>query len=115
MIQVRKLKTADDFLAHVAALGITLPFVHDPPAEHADRYAVLPMEGWDGTEDGKPTDLVLRRWQRFGESGAGIVWGEATAVRADGRANPHQLLIGPEVAAAARGVRRPTSRGSGCS
>lgn len=98
MIQVRKLKTADEFLAHVDSLGITLPFVEDPPPAHADRYAILPMEGWDGTEDGRPTDLVLRRWQRFGESGAGIVWGEATAVRADGRANPHQLLIGPEVA-----------------
>ena len=98
MIQVRKLKTADEFLAHVASLGVLLPFVHDPPATHADRYAILPMEGWDGTTDGKPTDLVLRRWQRFGESGAGLVWGEATAVRADGRANPHQLLIGPEVA-----------------
>ena len=98
MIQVRKLKTADDFLAHVASLGVTLPFVADPPPEHADRYAILPMEGWDGTEDGRPTDLVLRRWQRFGESGAGIVWGEATAVRAAGRANPHQLLISPEVA-----------------
>ena len=97
MIQVRKLKTADEFLAHVASLGVTLPFVADPPAEHADRYAILPMEGWDGTADGRPTDLVERRWQRFGESGAGIVWGEATAVRADGRANPHQLLIGPEV------------------
>lgn len=98
MIQVRKLKTADELLDHVASLGVTLPFVHEPPAAHAERYAILPMEGWDGTADGKPTDLVLRRWQRFGESGAGIVWGEATAVRADGRANPHQLLIGPEVA-----------------
>jgi 2,4-dienoyl-CoA reductase-like NADH-dependent reductase (Old Yellow Enzyme family) len=98
VIQVRKLKTAEEFLGHLDALGITLPFVADPPPAHADRYAILPMEGWDGTEDGKPTDLVLRRWQRFGESGARIVWGEATAVRADGRANPHQLLIGPEVA-----------------
>ncbi|HUP86484.1 MAG TPA: NADH:flavin oxidoreductase [Acidimicrobiales bacterium] len=99
MIQVRKLRTAEDFLAHVASLGVTLPFVEDPPAAHADHYAILPMEGWDGTEDGKPTELVLRRWRRFGEGGAGLVWGEATAVRADGRANPHQLLIGPEVAA----------------
>jgi 2,4-dienoyl-CoA reductase-like NADH-dependent reductase (Old Yellow Enzyme family) len=98
VIQVRKLRTADEFLAHLDALGITLPFVHDPPPDHADRYAILPMEGWDGTDDGRPTDLVVRRWQRFGESGAGMVWGEATAVRADGRANSHQLLIGPDVA-----------------
>ena len=98
MIQVRKLKTADAFLGHLASLGVTLPFVEDPPPSHADRYAILPMEGWDGTEDGRPTELVERRWQRFGESGAALVWGEATAVRADGRANPRQLLIGPDVA-----------------
>src|SRR5688500_9806846 len=54
------------------------------------------MEGWDGTDDGRPTDLVRRRWARFGTSGAGLVWGgEAFAVRADGRANPHQLCLGP--------------------
>ena len=46
------------------------------------------MEGWDGTTDGRPTDLVRRRWARFGESGAKLVWGgEAVAVRHDGRAN----------------------------
>ena len=50
------------------------------------------MEGWDGTRDGMPTELTRRRWQRFGRSGAGWIWGgEAVAVRADGRANPHQL------------------------
>ena len=57
------------------------------------------MEGWDGTDDGRPTDLVRRRWQRFGTSGAGLVWGgEAFAVRPDGRANGHQLCQGPSSA-----------------
>ncbi len=52
------------------------------------------MEGWDGTPDGYPTDLVFRRWRRFGESGAKLIWGgEAVAVRRDGRANPRQLMI----------------------
>src|SRR5262249_49568069 len=58
-----------------------------------NRFAILPMEGWDGTDDGKPTDLVRRRWSRFGSSGCGLVWGEATAVRPDGRANARQLLL----------------------
>jgi len=59
-----------------------------------NRFAILPMEGWDGTPAGEPTDLVRRRWQRFGASGAGLVWGgEAAAVRHDGRANPNQLLM----------------------
>jgi 2,4-dienoyl-CoA reductase-like NADH-dependent reductase (Old Yellow Enzyme family) len=61
-----------------------------------NRFSVLPMEGWDATGDGRPTELVHRRWQRFGESGAKLVWGgEAVAVRPDGRANPNQLCVGP--------------------
>src|SRR6185436_15228783 len=51
-------------------------------------------------DDGRPTDLVRRRWGRFGSSGAGLVWGgEAFAVRPDGRANPQQLCAGPSSAA----------------
>ncbi len=58
----------------------------------SNRFATHPMEGWDGTLDGKPTDLVRRRWTHFGISGAKLVWGgEAVAVRHDGRANPNQL------------------------
>jgi NADPH2 dehydrogenase len=59
-----------------------------------NRFCALPMEGWDGTADGRPTDLVQRRWRRFGQSGAKLIWGgEAVAVRHDGRANPNQLVI----------------------
>ena len=61
-----------------------------------NRFAIHPMEGWDGTADGRPTDLTIRRWANFGRSGAKLIWGgEAVAVRHDGRANPNQLLIGP--------------------
>ncbi len=66
----------------------------------ANRFAILPMEGWDGTADGKPTELTRRRWQRFGESGAKLIWGgEAVAVRHDGRANARQLVINEVTAA----------------
>ncbi|MBM3130931.1 MAG: NADH:flavin oxidoreductase [Chloroflexi bacterium] len=59
-----------------------------------NRFCILPMEGWDGTPDGRPSELTLRRWQHFGQSGAKLIWGgEAVAVRHDGRANPNQLLI----------------------
>jgi 2,4-dienoyl-CoA reductase-like NADH-dependent reductase (Old Yellow Enzyme family) len=54
------------------------------------------MEGWDGTTDGRPTELTFRRWRRFGASGAKLIWGgEAVAVCHEGRANPNQLAIGP--------------------
>jgi NADPH2 dehydrogenase len=59
-----------------------------------NRWAIHPMEGWDGTDDGEPTDEMERRWKRFGESGAKIIWGgEAVSVRRDGRANPNQLYF----------------------
>jgi NADPH2 dehydrogenase len=109
--QVKRLDTVEAFRRHCADAGIEIPIDEevDPtsvlaqPLEirdgssgtltAANRFAVLPMEGWDGTLDGRPTDLVRRRWQRIATSGCGLVWGEATAVRADGRANPHQLLL----------------------
>lgn len=109
-VQVRRLRDIDALRARFAELGIDLPVdeevdPHGPLARPLDlgaagvapnRWAVLPMEGWDGTADGRPTDLVRRRWQRFGTSGAGLVWGgEAVAVVPEGRANPHQLCIGP--------------------
>ena len=30
-----------------------------------NRIAVNPMEGWDGTPDGNPSDNTVRRWQRL--------------------------------------------------
>jgi NADPH2 dehydrogenase len=113
--RVAQLKTADDFRAHQASLGITIPFdeqlQHGPDAPLAqayevvgarigNRFAILPMEGWDGTRDGRPSDLTRRRWRHFGASGAKLIWGgEAVAVRHDGRANPHQLLLNEDTLA----------------
>ena len=63
-----------------------------------NRFATHPMEGWDGTPDGLPTERTMRRWRHFGASGAKLIWGgEAFAVQADGRANPHQLFHNPAV------------------
>jgi NADPH2 dehydrogenase len=59
-----------------------------------NRIAVQPMEGWDALPDGNPGVSTIRRWQRFGGSGAKLIWGgEAVAVSPDGRANPNQLVI----------------------
>ena len=59
-----------------------------------NRFAIHPMEGWDGTLDGRPTELTTRRWRNFGRSGAKLIWGgEAVAVLHEGRANPNQLQI----------------------
>jgi NADPH2 dehydrogenase len=59
-----------------------------------NRFCILPMEGWDGTREGQPSELTRRRWRHFGTSGAKLMWGgEAVAVRQEGRANPNQLLM----------------------
>ena len=108
--QITHYKTREELLDYTAALGVSLPF--DPEVQPApegvlaqpyflkdgrkigNRFCIQPMEGWDGTSDGKPTEFTVRRWRNFGLSGAKLIWGgEATAVRPDGRANPNQLMI----------------------
>ncbi len=107
--RVAQLRTADHFRTHLKSLGLDLGFdevleagpdapLAQPYEVHGirigNRFSILPMEGWDGTTDGRPSDLTIRRWQRFGLSGAKLIWGgEAVAVRHDGRANPNQLMI----------------------
>src|SRR5215467_2884251 len=107
--RIAQLRSADDLRSQLQTLGVDLPFddqllssaespLAQPIMVHGltigNRFAVLPMEGWDGTLDGHPTDRIRRRWSRFGQSGAKLIWGgEAVAVRHDGRASPNQLVI----------------------
>ena len=58
-----------------------------------NRVVFHPMEGCDGTFEGAVDELTRRRYMRFAKSGAGIIWFEATAVSAEGRANPRQLFL----------------------
>jgi 2,4-dienoyl-CoA reductase-like NADH-dependent reductase (Old Yellow Enzyme family) len=107
--RIASLKTFDDFRNRISELGLEIPTdesvqsgAQSPLAESSsvgplqigNRFCILPMEGWDGTRDGKPTELTRRRWKNFGISGAKLMWGgEAVAVRHDGRANPNQLCM----------------------
>jgi 2,4-dienoyl-CoA reductase-like NADH-dependent reductase (Old Yellow Enzyme family) len=113
--RISTLKTAEQFSQRLSQLGLDLPFdsvvqsgATSPLAQPlssvcgpiGNRWCILPMEGWDGTLDGRPTDLTRRRWTRFGLSGAKLMWGcEAVAVRFDGRANPNQLVISADTLA----------------
>jgi NADPH2 dehydrogenase len=119
--RVAALKTAGAFRDHLVRSGIPLEFDAaldapgaSPLAQAIDvddvrvgnRFCVLPMEGWDGTRDGEPSDLTTRRWQSFGRSGAKLIWGgEAVAVRHDGRANPQQLVLTPRTHASIASLR----------
>jgi 2,4-dienoyl-CoA reductase-like NADH-dependent reductase (Old Yellow Enzyme family) len=72
-----------------------------------NRLAINPMEGWDGETDGRPSPNTVRRWERFGQSGAKLIWGgEAVAVVPEGRANPNQLVLSAATAGAIGALRR---------
>ncbi len=107
--KVAQLRTVDRFQSRLAELGVSLPCDERLLAARdgsplaiplqigkltiGNRWCIHPMEGWDAQPDGSPSDLTIRRWQRFGASGAKLIWGgEAAAVRASGRANPRQTL-----------------------
>ncbi|MBI4583847.1 MAG: NADH:flavin oxidoreductase [Planctomycetes bacterium] len=110
-VKIGSLKSVESFKEHLAGIskevpvdGRILPAPQSPLARPLEarpggfvignRWAIQPMEGWDGAADGNPTELTLRRWRHFGLSGAKLIWGgEAVAVRPDGRANPNQLVI----------------------
>jgi 2,4-dienoyl-CoA reductase-like NADH-dependent reductase (Old Yellow Enzyme family) len=89
-------------------LGLSLRFSEDfsplfrpvrvGPLTAGNALCIQPMEGCDGTRDGHPDELTYRRYRRFGAGGAKLIWGEATAVVPEGRANPRQLLINEQTA-----------------
>jgi len=108
--RMARMRDAQTFRQHIEQLGIELPFDEQVLSGEAsplaqpyilpngrligNRFCTSPMEGWDGTADGKPSEQTTRRWKNFGRSGAKLIWGgEAVAVRHDGRANPNQLII----------------------
>ncbi|MGQ9684094.1 MAG: oxidoreductase [Anaerolineae bacterium] len=109
--RIASLKDVHEFRSYVATLRLDLPCDDTILTGHAsplwrplrvygrsvgNRWTAQPMEGWDATAMGGITEPLLRRWRRIGASGAKIVWGEAMAMRPDGRANPHQLVISLE-------------------
>ena len=116
--RIARFRTAADLRAHAESIGAPIPLDDEvlsaaagsplaaplaigggrhaglggTPRTIGNRWCIHPMEGWDGTPDGRPTDTVLRRWRNFGASGAKFIWGgEAVAVVPEGRANPAQL------------------------
>ncbi len=107
--KIAQLKTTERFRQRLVELGIEIPLDDQiltasqgsPMASPwsfgslavGNRWCIHPMEGWDANRDGSPSELTIRRWHRFGESGAKLIWGgEAAAVRHDGKANPNQTV-----------------------
>ncbi|WP_152049921.1 oxidoreductase [Tautonia marina] len=97
-----KYKAADALLSDAKAMGLDIRLSEEltPLAQPltiggrtiGNRLAIHPMEGCDGDLDGNPGELTLRRYRRFGDGGAKLIWGEAAAVVPEGRANTRQLV-----------------------
>src|SRR5262245_33014516 len=102
MARYFKFKSSEEVVAEAAALGHEIALSADltplfcsvkiGALTAGNRLLVQPMEGCDGTLDGRPDELTYRRYRRFGAGGAKVIWGEATAVCDEGRANSRQLL-----------------------
>jgi len=106
-------RSLEDLEAAARQLGVAhVRFVHEKPRVQellrrpvrvgdftvGNSMAIHPMEGCDGTLDGRPGELTWRRYERFARGGAKLVWFEATAVREDGRANTRQLWLNEKTA-----------------
>jgi 2,4-dienoyl-CoA reductase (NADPH2) len=101
-----RFKTIQALVAKSEELDLDLPVESDTSIlarkvrigrkEAPNALAIHPMEGCDGRADGRPDVLTLRRYLRFAQGGAGLLWFEATAILPEARANPRQLLLVPE-------------------
>lgn len=118
--KVTEFKSAESFSAYVQSEGYHIgiaPVIPDggraalaQPLVYrgttiGNRWAVLPMEGWDCAVDGTPSENTRRRWLRFATSGAKLLFGtEAGAVIESGRSNTRQLLVAPHTQEALRSL-----------
>ena len=99
-------QTPEELKNAAEAVGAPLPLADDLSIlqkkltfgkhEMHNRIVIQPMEGCDGTADGAPGELTIRRYDKFARSGAGLIWAEACAVLPEGRANPRQLWLTEE-------------------
>ena len=98
-----RMQTVDDLVAEAECIGVELPVSENfsvfrshvtiGPVTLNSRFAVNPMEGFDAETDGTPSELSIRRYDRFAASGAPLIWFEATAVVPEGRSNARQFWL----------------------
>ena len=118
--KVTEFKTVEEFSSYLKSENIDIPLAPSVPADGSsalarsircygrtvgNRWAILPMEGWDCMADGTPSEFTHRRWLNFAVSGAKLLYGtEAAAVMHSGRSNPRQLLVAEHTAEALRSI-----------
>ncbi|MBO5307999.1 MAG: NADH:flavin oxidoreductase [Lentisphaeria bacterium] len=113
--KVTQFKTLEEFSAYLKSENIDIGFAEGSSAmaqkiAHngrtiGNRWAILPMEGWDCSADGTPSEYTRRRWLNFAGSGAKLLYGtEAAAVMHSGRSNPQQLMCADHTADALKNL-----------
>ncbi|MBP1583536.1 MAG: hypothetical protein J6866_06240, partial [Victivallales bacterium] len=83
--KVTEFPTPEAFAAYVQSEGFHIGLAPQVPSDGSaalarkcdyagrtlgNRWAILPMEGWDCGRDGTPSEFTRRRWLRFASSGA---------------------------------------------
>lgn len=95
--------TMESFKSKISDMGLNIPVSEKTDVlfekltvngvELENRFVIQPMEGCDGNAEGEPEELTYRRYKRFAQSGAALIWMEAVALSPEARANPRQLQI----------------------
>ncbi|MBR0459849.1 MAG: hypothetical protein IJJ26_11485 [Victivallales bacterium] len=119
---ITSFKTVADFREYLAKENIRIGLADQVPSDGTaalarparalgrnigNRWAILPMEGWDCQDNGAPSEYTRRRWLRFATSGAKLLYGtEACAVMHAGRSNPQQLMLDDNTAPDLKNILR---------
>ena len=74
-------------------IGVLQKSIETKNISISNRISIQPMEGFDSNDDGSPGNLTFRRYKRYADGGAGLIWFEATSIAEECRSNPHQLMI----------------------
>ena len=99
-------RSLDELKQDISANGIHLPVSEDlgiftrplTVYGHAlkNRLSIQPLEGFDASFDGTPSDLTFRRYRRFSAGGAGLLWFESCAVTENSRTSRRQCRLTEE-------------------
>src|SRR5260370_40937218 len=103
MARYFKFRSLDDLEAESRHLGLDLRFSDDwsplfrpvaiGPLRAGNALCIQPMEGCDGTLDGRPDELTLRRYQRFGAGGAKLAPCPGSALVRGARGNRRRKRV----------------------
>ena len=76
-----------------------------------NRIVFQPMECNDADSSGNPSDLTKRRYRRFAEGGAGVIFTESLTLTTESRARKSQMAITERKRRGAGSIGKRNARG----